>query len=271
MQLELISAANREFSRLIPIKRIRQFLRPRRETSAPLFVFGMQRSGTTLLLDILEKSLDTRIYHEANPEAFKNFRLVNFSDRQTLVAREYIRWVVFKPICDLQHADRLLNQHVGGKGVWIFRHYADVAESYVTEWDDFAIKTIRRIAAGRGKPDWIHERITPEMKSEVIRFSKRGLTPHSAAALLWYVRNRFYFDYELDQRDDDCLLVHYEALVTNPEAEVERMCDFLHIPYRRSFANGIHANSVQKNSARQIDVKVKHLCDALYERFRALL
>ncbi|MEK8106130.1 hypothetical protein NKG94_14905 [Micromonospora sp. M12] len=56
------------------------------------------------------------------------------------------------------------------------------------------------------------------------------LDPHSGAALFWYVRNSLVFHLGLDRRAD-VLLCDYDALVTEPAAQVRRLCAFLDFPY----------------------------------------
>ena len=40
-----------------------------------LLVAGVQRSGTNMVMDVLERSLETDVYHERDPRAFDNYEM----------------------------------------------------------------------------------------------------------------------------------------------------------------------------------------------------
>ena len=40
-----------------------------------LFVGGVQRSGTNMLMDVLERSYETDVYHERDPRAFDGYQM----------------------------------------------------------------------------------------------------------------------------------------------------------------------------------------------------
>ena len=59
----------------------RQRLRPR-PVAQHVFVAGMQRSGTNLLMDVLDASAATQVFHETDPRAFERYVVIDSSAAQ---------------------------------------------------------------------------------------------------------------------------------------------------------------------------------------------
>lgn len=81
------------------------------------FVFGCQRSGTKMLMRILDNSPETRIYHENHASAFHDFQLRSNAVVRALAASSPAPAQVFKPICDSQRADELLADFPHARGL----------------------------------------------------------------------------------------------------------------------------------------------------------
>src|ERR1700721_775604 len=64
-----------------------------------VFVGGVQRSGTEMVMDVLERSPDTRVFHEQDPRAFDRFEL-RADEVIRPLARSVAPCVVFNPFCD---------------------------------------------------------------------------------------------------------------------------------------------------------------------------
>ena len=75
-----------------------------------------------------------------------------------------------------------------------------------------------------------------------------AMSPESAAALFWYLRNRLYFELGLDRRAD-VLLVSYGAMVADPAAEMGRICEFLDLPYRAELHAHVDARAAAEPPA----------------------
>lgn len=100
-----------------------------RESARPAFVFGSQRSGTNMLMDVLKKHPATDCYDETDSEAFDNYVLRDTKVVDRLVSDSRARLAVFKAITSSQHAANLLKRFSSGKAVWIYRDYNDVVNS----------------------------------------------------------------------------------------------------------------------------------------------
>jgi hypothetical protein len=241
----------------------------RRGQAAPLFVLGCQRSGTNMLLAALEASPETWTYNEDNPRAFRRFRLRDPQRIASLTERARCRVVVFKALCDSQHADRLLERFPEAKVIWLLRGYSPVVDSAVRKWGDGQLRLVRRIAGDAPFDHWLAERL-PDHRRELVReLVARDLSLHSAAALKWYLRNELYFDRELDRRVDRALLVRYEDVVADRVGRLSEVFELAGLRFDPAFAEGVSED--RRGPEPGLDPRVRELCDDLSARLAGAL
>lgn len=210
----IIAASRRATKR--GLKYANQRRRMNSRQALPFFICGCQRSGTNMLLDVLDRSPDTWVYNEDHRAAFDNYRIKAFGIRQTLLSKAGCSFVVFKCLADSQNADQLLKEHPGSKAIWIYRGYQDVANSAVRKWGQGQKSLIRLLVSEEGWRHWLVEG-TPSDRRELVRqLYSDETSPHTAAALKWYLRNVIYLDHRLEHHDEQVRLVRYERLVSNP-------------------------------------------------------
>jgi hypothetical protein len=236
-----------------------------RRPKVPLFVVGCQRSGTTMVLRVLSRARDCRVYHEDNREAFDaEFRLRDDATILRLIEESPEPVVVFKPLVDSHRTSRLLELHPNARAVWLYRHYRDVAGSAVRKWgDDFRDATW---GFASGEAETLDQRILSEHvtggTAALLRTLCEGAepTPANGAALYWYLRNVLYFDLQDDPR---VLLIKYRDVVTNPERSFGRI---------RAFAGGgssgegldtVRADSLGKHAGLRLDRAIEERCEGL--------
>lgn len=90
------------------------------------FVFGCQRSGTKMLMRILDRSPAVRIYHENHASAFRDFELRSNAVLRALVVASPAPSQIFKPICDSQRADEVLRDFPQAHGLWVYRQFNEM-------------------------------------------------------------------------------------------------------------------------------------------------
>lgn len=240
--------------------------------AAPLFVVGCQRSGTNMLMDVLEKSLDTWTYNEDHGHTFINYRIKPLEERKRLIQKARCRWVVFKPLCDSQNIDRLLDEHPDAKAIWEFRRYQDVANSALHNWGLEHQRWMIRMAAT--DPEWDHwlvDRMPPQRRQLVQDLYDDRMSFHTAAALKWYLRNAIYFDYGLDHCTDRVRLLSYEESVQHPVEQFSTMWEFLGMEFQPGYVSEVFATSIRKQDFPRIDPRVEALCEEMTERLQRAL
>jgi len=235
-------------------------------SKTPVFVIGCQRSGTTMLLNVLSRSAQVRVYHEVNMRAFDEYTRLRPQVRiQRLISRSSRPIVLFKPLNDSQHADRLLEMHNNTKAVWVYRNYQDVVNSELTKWNDVPMKMMYEISTGKYTNPFraaMGERLSKETEAIIKRLCDRGLSSEDGAALLWYVRNNIYFDLGL-QHEAKVLLCKYEDLVTENTDSFQRVFQFVGAEFSPGHVANVHNRSVGKTDPPVIDPEVRELCEQM--------
>jgi hypothetical protein len=238
-----------------------------RHDGEPLIVFevGCQRSGTTMLGEMIDRSMDTWVYDEHNRRAFRDHRL-RTGDVDRLAHRSGRPVAVFTSIVDTQWTDRFLDRHPGSKAVWIYRSYPDVARSAIVEWGDrqrWVINGIRtRTFAELG---WRGERLSDQVIGTIDRLHRPDLSAEEGAALFWWIRNSILWDRDLVD-DDRVLVVRYEDLVTGPGPCCRRVFDFLGVHFDESYVSDATPTSVRDDPLAALSDEIRELCDSMQVR-----
>jgi hypothetical protein len=189
-----------------------------------------------------------------------NIRFLVYKCRQPVV--------VFKPLNDSQHFDHILDAHQSARGVWIYRHFADVANSMIVKWGDAQVNHISHIIAGHFPSPGdaaLGERISAENLDILKSFSNATLSPFESAVLIWYLRNSIYFDLHLGARPD-VLLCNYEDVVKEPHTQLGRIFDFIGCPFDSEYAAKVHSSSINKKDPPALRPEIVRLCAALQTR-----
>jgi len=251
-------------------RRKRAYRRETRGGDAPRFaiVVGCQRSGTDMVLWTLDRSLDVDRFDEDSRVAFADCRIRSPKTRGRLLQGSDAQCVIFKPVCDSHRTDELLGQHPGGRAIWVYRDYRDVAHSAVQRWGEMNLRFVRELAAGGGdwgRRQWNRELMSPARLRAVQELVADDLTPHGAAAIYWYLVNDTFFEQQLDRRGE-VTIARYEDLVTAPRDEFRRLCRFLEIGYDDGMVHDIFARSARRRSGLPISPKIAEHCEALLAR-----
>lgn len=253
-----------------------------------IFILGCQRSGTTLLERIFDVAIGISVYGEGDKRAMRTKNFYRIRDQRTirrLIARDPERIVAFKPLNDSQHADRLLQAHPNAKVIWIYRSFGDTINSMVRKWgshESNIVKWIRdnaptpRLAADQPSFAIYAERMHPDTLARISSLANDRITDEDGAALVWYIRNRIFFDLNL-QNDRRVLLVRYEDLVTDPESNLARIGDFAGCTLDSTCSAIIVSSSIAKEASPTLQGPIEELCrtlqaslDATYETQRRL-
>jgi hypothetical protein len=237
----------------------------------PVFLVGVQRSGTNMIVRGLEMSPEFEVYNENNRRAFSHFRLRPAPVIRSLVERSGHRYVLFKPLCDSHRTVELLDglgTTSPGRAIWAYRSAEGRVRSAVAKFGSNNLMVLREIAAGRGDHLWQAQRLSPESVELLRSYDYDRLSAESAAALFWYVRNALFFDEHLDERDD-VLPVSYDALVANPEPVMRAVCAFLGFPFDSHLVGHISPRQAPMDAPLEIDPDIRRRCGELLERLDA--
>jgi sulfotransferase family protein len=243
-----------------------QWLRPSHPRQV-VFVAGMQRSGTNMLMDRLERSFATDVFHERDRRAFNNYRMRDRGVIHGLVNRSKARSFAIKALCELEQLAGLMDEFAPAKTVWIVRDYRDAVRSALASFGNFT-KQVARIVADRLVDDWRAGGMSEATHRRVSALWHPQMSEASAAALIWYFRNVLFFQQGFDS-DRRVRLVSYEALVQSPQEECAAVFHFLALPYSAWITRGIFASSIRHQPVPGIEPAVAELCEGLLTKFAA--
>lgn len=237
-------------------------------TAIPVYLVGLQRSGTNMLAKGLEASLEFEVRNENDRRAFSRFLLRPDAVLQDLVKQSPARYILFKPLCDAHRVGSLLDGLATaspGRAVWMYRGVDGRLASAVAKFGDVSRQVVRAIADGTAGGAWQAQGIS-EANLELVRsFDAASMSPESAAGLFWYLRNSLYFDLGLDRRPD-VVLVSWDQLVRAPEALMGRLCRFLGLDLRRQMIAHMEMRGDIGRPSVEIDPRIRARCADLQSR-----
>ncbi len=239
--------------------------------AVPVFVVGLQRSGTNMMLRGLEMSPEFEVHNEDDTKAFHRFRLRSNEQIRAMVSRSGHAFVLFKPLCDSHRVPELLdalNTPTAGKAIWIYRRYEGRARSAVATFGSNNLQVLRQLAAGRGLDRWQAQGLSTTSWDVIRSTDFESLSPEAAAALFWYVRNSLYFEHGLHDRPD-VTLVSYDAFVGDPAATMRAICRFLGFEYSPRLVMHVENRPRRGHGALGLPDHVRERCEDLERRLDA--
>ena len=167
--------------------------------------------------------------------------------------------------------NRILDRHAGSAAIWIYRHYSDVARSAVKEWGGHQASVVTAIASGDADVvQWRAEGLAAE-SVELIRHAldaRSALSDLDGAMLMWWLRNSFYFQLGLAERDS-VHPVRYEELVVQPAARFSKLFTRVGCEYNPVFTSKVYTTSVSTSPIDNPIPLVQEACEELLGKLDA--
>jgi hypothetical protein len=209
------------------------------------------------------------VYNESRRSAaFRDFQLREDAVIRSLVEKSHHRCVAFKSLCDSHRLPHLLDHletPVKGRAIWIYRSMEGRTRSAVARFGDHDLRTLRALACDQAAGSWESAGLLPGQRELLGQLDFDRMTPESAAALWWWVRNSLFFDLGLSERKD-VALTSYERFITEPESTMRSLCSFLDISYDRRMAAGIAPRPAPMLGDLDIEPSIRTLCSELESR-----
>lgn len=230
-----------------------------------VFVAGMQRSGTNLLMDVLDASAKTQVFHETDPRAFEQYEM-----RDLVVIRKLARQCrapvfVIKALCELDRIKPLMDTFTPAKTLWVVRDWRDSINSAIKSFGNF-VPQWKRLVDGDTN-DWRGRGMSPAIRELLTELYHPDASEAEGAAIMWFYRNSLFFDHQL-AADTRVHVVFYEDLVRHPMREVSAVYDILGLTgFNAAIAGRIHSRSVKFSCPFDMPPSVSILCDELLTRF----
>lgn len=235
----------------------------------PVFVVGVQRSGTNMVVRGIERSPEVEVRNENDRRAFDRFQLRPDPVIRRLVLQSGHRFVLFKPLCDSHRVGKLLDRldtPSPGRAIWVYRSVEGRVRSAVAKFGSSNLDALREIAAGRGTGMWQAGGLSEERLELIRSFDYADMTPETGTAVFWLVRNSLYFDLGLHERED-VTLASYDQFMQGPEAPMRALCGFLGFTFRPDLVAHVQPGRASGSSQVQgLDPQVHELCRELLGR-----
>ena len=229
----------------------------------------MQRSGTNMLMETLEWSAHTDVYHETDARAFIKYEMRPRAVIRELVERSRAPFFVIKSLCELDQIKSLMDEFAPAKTLWIVRAFDDSVNSAIRSFGNFTDQ-LHRLAIDKTAAHWRGNGMSDDTQRLLRELDHPGINEASACALMWYYRNVLFFEQGLE-RDPRVRLMFYEDLVSEPRTALRNAFQFAGIPdWSPWISRYIHVKSIGKLPRADIEPDVRELCDALNARFQAL-
>jgi len=237
--------------------------------STPVFICGVQRSGTTMLGACLERCPEVWHYPEHDDHAFEYYILRSNETISKLINENPYRVLVFKPLTDSHRVVDLMTRFGEGKAIWMFRRYEDRANSAVVKFGKHNLEILTDFSQDRNLDVWQAQGLNDDDIKLIKSFDYSQVNPGEAATIFWYLRNKLFFNQMLD-KNNRVMPVSYESLVSTPAETMKGICQHLEIPFRDYIVSDIHARSLGKQQAPNIRPEIIEMCDEMYDRLDEL-
>jgi hypothetical protein len=257
-------------------KRMRQRLAPRIEWTDKnvLMIMGCQRSGTTLIQDIMQRDRLSKVYGEfsrlSDQDSEFGIRLNPIDSVRKTIEAERAGLIVLKPLVESQNALKLMDAFENARVLWMYRDFRDAAVSNMNMFGpDAGRYDLQQIIDDR-PDDWRAEGLSDDIRDTVAKNFSPDMPPHDAAALFWFVRNSWLFELNL-HTNQRVMLLSYERLVAQPEICLRELYNLL----GRKFPGAhilppIHQNSTGQGAALEFSEDIERLCTDLLDRISNL-
>lgn len=236
-----------------------------------LFIFGCQRSGTTLLTEIFERDFEnTKVYGEFSPlssnDKKHHIRLNPLNLLRTQIESSRPSLVVLKPLVESQHALKLIDCFNNSRALWVYRPYRDVALSNLQRWGlKNGINDLRPIVEGQSQ-NWRSENVSEYTKKIVRKHFSEDMNPYDAAALFWFVRNRLFFEMNLD-KNYNVMTCKYDDLIDYPLKTISNIYKFVGYIYPADkIPVNIYSDSKGRGEKIKLSRAIEILCNDLLNK-----
>ena len=237
--------------------------------SRAVFICGKQRSGTTMLIDVLDLHPHTDVFNESQRSAaFHGYELRELSHIEGLVAESRATIVCFKPLMDSYRCAELLERFPESKVVWMFRHYGDVANSTLRKFDNANVN-IRKVCEGRPGGDSLRRELDSSGMAALRAVYRPELPDFDVSCLVWWVRNRLALAPNL-RESSHFRLEEYEALVRGGVQAMNDLLDWIGLDRVPEAFRYVHAESVRKNATPPLEPSIQRMCDELLSQLQTL-
>ncbi|MFT6443652.1 MAG: hypothetical protein ACJASM_003214 [Salibacteraceae bacterium] len=232
---------------------------------AIIWIFGCQRSGSTLL--------ERMFRHDLRSVVFGEFSLLTISPDKTVlspleevkekISKQKAKYAVIRPLFESNRAQEILENIPSSSAVWLFRDYKYVVNSMLNKWG-FRFFEVSRKNESDKHGFWRLEKTITEI--EKTNNASRSIADYYA--MYWYERNCIFFSGNLEFQKILCL--NYVQLVNNPSYCVDTIMKYSGNSIWSDFSTDANTKSIERQLSTHISTDIAFLCDNLYEKLNKI-
>lgn len=231
-----------------------------------IFIFGCQRSGTTLLERIFR--------HDYRSVVFGEFSELSIGIDRTAwkplpeVQREFdicrASYVVARSLYESSRVSEILDFFPHSVAVWIYRDCRAVVDSMKRKWEDKFFDISRRVESNRGG-EWSLQSMVDGINEEALQIVGKKVAIDDLYALYWLKRNEIFFKQNLDCKKN-VLCLGYSSLVSYPDKCVNLILQKASLGLWRDFRTDVHTRSLYRECQANISRPIQLKCDEMLTR-----
>ena len=141
-----------------------------RPGKSPVLIVGMQRSGTTMLMNIFHLHPDADVFDEArSSNTFLDFRIRSLEVVRQSIDDSHYRFPCFKVIADSHILPSILRGLSKPKVLWMYREPGPNAASRLKKWGAQGTAAIRKVCAAEPGGGWFAEGVSESVAQHAAR------------------------------------------------------------------------------------------------------
>jgi len=229
--------------------------------TAPIFILGYGRSGTSMMLNVFASDMNFEIFRENDSRIAKNYML-DYKKIKPVIDSCKFEFLVMKPILNSFDAKKLLDSYDRSKILWMIRGYRDVTASAIKKWGSNNSDSLRELVLENKDCGWLSKGMPAETLEILRNINTAHFSKYDWQCLVWWSVNRMILLNNL-YLNNNIFLLKYETLIENPEDILKKVYQFAGLAYQTKAHKYIFSTSVKKGSSIELRPVVQKMCDSL--------
>lgn len=253
---------------LCPGSIMKMWFGKRREV-VPIYVGGVQRSGTNMLMECFEGCKDVCVYHDINKMAYDKYQLRNDEEIEKIINSSFASYVVFKPLLDIDRIPGLRERFKNSFVIWIYRDYEAVVLSMKKAFPN-SREEIDEVMEGQCR-SWRGRHFTSDVLAKIAPLFRSDLNQDEALALAWLSRNMFFTESGI-ANDRNTIVLSYDRFCASGGAEFGKVAKNIGLSCGKRAIRHIHAarpKTITSDIAQDIRIACENMMKELEELERA--
>lgn len=244
----------------------------RRQEPRVIFIFGCQRSGTTITQRLIELDPQVVSYGEGDAPYFYQWperanRLLDEEVIKVLLRSEKSPRVLLKPLYESQRAVELMSAFPRSQAVWVFRNYQDVIASHRSYYHHRDPRQYVESLLRQDSESWLGAHCSEELQALLKDLSDADLSVDDLYGLFWIARCELYWPLRDDPRV--CLL-DYDRLRESPNEVVDQLYEFMELQRRPVYTRLVRTGKPGQHDDQQLNPLIRSFCEELLARLKAV-